>query len=225
MRRRHHQLAAGGVTLTLLGALVLTGCGGAGSKDAAPKESAGVSDGTPSSAPSSSTPSSSAAAAATDRPKVVMPADVRHVYEGGRTGDPVKDAVLADNARNLEAIDTAITGDRASTEPALRFYNKDKALLAVADYIESYYAENRSFVGTTRYYRRDVTVGGGTATLTYCADATQTYPKDRRTGKVDRSVPGSASDYTFFTERLRKNDNGVWQSFDVTSGPGADKCA
>ncbi|MFE9371790.1 hypothetical protein ACFYM2_18740 [Streptomyces sp. NPDC006711] len=217
MRRRHHQVAAGGVTLTLLGALVLTGCGGAGSKDAAPKESAGVSDGTPS--------ASAPAAAVTDRPKVVMPADVRHVYEGGRTGDPVKDAVLADNARNLEAIDTAITGDRASTEPALRFYNKDKALLAVADYIKSYYAENRSFVGTTRYYRRDVTVSAATATLTYCADATQTYPKDRRTGTVDRSVPGSASDYTFFTERLRKNDNGVWQSFDVTSGPGADKCA
>ncbi|MFG2722946.1 hypothetical protein ACGFW5_32295 [Streptomyces sp. NPDC048416] len=218
---RNHRTTTAAAALAAAGALLLTGCGG-GSKGGDSKKIAGA-DSTSS---ASATPSASASAPAdaADRPKIVMPADVKHVYEGGKTGDPVKDAVLADNAQNLEAIDTAITGDQASTESALKYYNKDKALIAAADYIKSYYVENRSFAGTTRYYHRNVTVSGESAALSYCADATQTYPKDRKTGKVDRSVPGSASDYTFFTEQLQKNDKGVWQSVNVTSGPGGTKC-
>ncbi|MEU9196258.1 hypothetical protein [Streptomyces hundungensis] len=219
---RNHKATTAAAALAAAGALLLTGCG-AGSKGGDdPKKIAGADTG----ASASASPSASASGAAevANRPKVVMPADVEHVYEGGTTGDPVKDAVLADNAQNLEAIDTAITGDQKSSEAALKFYNKDKALLAVADYIKSYYADNRSFVGTTRYYQRQVTVTGGTATLSYCADATQTFPKDRKTGKVDRSVAGSATDYTFFTEQLQKNDKNVWQSVSIISGSGAKKC-
>ncbi|MEV5939117.1 hypothetical protein [Streptomyces sp. NPDC051994] len=218
---RNHKATTAAAALAAAGALLLTGCGGS-SKGGDSKKIAGA--GSTSSASATPSASASAAADAANRPKVVLPADVKHVYEGGKTGDPVKDAVLADNAQNLEAIDAAITGDQSSAGAALKFYNKDKALLAVADYIKSYYVENRSFVGTTRYYQRQVTANGATAALSYCADATQTYPKDRKTGKVDRSVPGSASDYTFFTEQLQKNDKGVWQSVSITSGPGAKKC-
>ncbi|MFJ8308951.1 MULTISPECIES: hypothetical protein [unclassified Streptomyces] len=215
---RNHKATTAAAALAAAGALLLTGCGG-DSKGADSKKIAGSDSGS-----SSASPSAPAPAAVADRPKIAMPSDVKHVYEGGKTGDPVKDAVLADNAQNLEAIDAAITGDQTSAEPALKFYNKDKALIAVSAYIKPFYDEGRSFVGTTRYYQRQVTVKDTTATLSYCADATQTYPKDRKTGKVDRSVAGSASDYTFFTEQLQKNDKGVWQSVGITSGPGAKKC-
>ncbi|MFG3286089.1 hypothetical protein [Streptomyces sp. NPDC048111] len=216
---RNHKATTAAAALAAAGALLLTGCGGSkgGAKEIAGADSTSSASATPSA-------SASAAADAGNRPKVVMPPDVKHVYEGDKTGDPAKDAVLADNAQNLEAIDMAITGDQAASEAALKFYNKDKELLAVADYIKSYSADNRSFAGTTRYYQRQVTVNGAKASLSYCADATQTFPKDRKTGKVDRSVAGSASDYTFFTEQLQKNDKGVWQSVSITSGPGAKKC-
>ncbi|MFI6688354.1 hypothetical protein [Streptomyces sp. NPDC050485] len=62
----------------------------------------------------------SVSAVVPDRPEAVMAADVKHVYEQVNTGDPVKDAVLADNARNPEAIDAAMTGSQTSAEPALR---------------------------------------------------------------------------------------------------------
>ncbi|MFE9406751.1 hypothetical protein ACFYNY_34150 [Streptomyces sp. NPDC006530] len=210
-----HRTSTATAALMLAGALCLNACGSGGTH--APAAKKGASTGTTSAAPSAS-------ALAGNRPKVVLPAEVKHVYEEVGTGDPVTAAVLEDNARNLEAIDAAITGDRASAERALKFYNQDKALVAVAAYIDSYYDEGRSFVGTTRYYHRHVTLKGATAALSYCADATQTFPKDRRTGKVDRSVAGSAADYTAFTEQLRKNDQGVWQSVEITSGPGAKTC-
>ncbi|MFI6688352.1 hypothetical protein [Streptomyces sp. NPDC050485] len=217
---RNHTVATAVAALTAAGTLLLTACGGGGSKEFDSKKMAGADSGSSGSA--SAAPSVSAAMS--DRPKVEMPADVKHVYEEVNTGDRVKDAVLADNARNLEAIDAAITGSQSSAEAALKFYNKDNALIAVSAYIKPFYDEGRSFVGTTRYYHRQVTVKDATATLSYCADATQTFPKDRKTGKVDRSVAGSASDYTFFTEQLHKNDKGVWQSVGITSGPGAKKC-
>ena len=158
---RNHKATTAAAALAAAGALLLTGCGGS-SKGGDSKKIAGADSGSSASA----TPSASASAAAADaadRPKIVMPADVKHVYEGGKTGDPVKDAVLADNAQNLEAIDAAITGDQTSAGAALKFYNKDNALIAVSAYIKPFYDEERSFVGTTRYYQRQVTVKGATA--------------------------------------------------------------
>lgn len=170
-------------------------------------------------------PSASATADNIDRPEITLPKDVKYEFEGSETGDPKKDAVLRDNQYNLQAIDYAITVDKGDAEKPLKFYNKGSALVSAASYIKGYYDDDRSFIGTTRYYDRDVTIlKDGAATLTYCADATKTYPKDRKTGKVNKSIEPSAADYTFFSERLEKNDKGVWQASSVTSGPGEKKC-
>ncbi|WAL95939.1 hypothetical protein [Streptomyces sp. Je 1-369] len=91
-----------------------------------------------------------------DRPEIKLPEVVENVFEGGETGDPKKDAVLADNARRLDAIDEAVTVD-AKTHPALKFYSSGEALLTAADYIQGFRKEGKSFVGTTRYYDRRVT--------------------------------------------------------------------
>ncbi len=205
--------------LATVTALLLTACGsGSDSKDE--DKIAGADT-----ASRSASPSASPSDDGIDRPKVELPSDVKNVFEGGPSGDATKDAVLADNERNLEVIDAAITGDVKSAEPALKFYNKGSALISAASYIQSFYDDGRSFIGTTRYYDRQVTlVKDGAATLTYCQDSTKTYPKDRKTKKVDRSISASADDYAFFSERLEKNAKGVWQSVNVTSGPGAKKC-
>ncbi|MER5304344.1 hypothetical protein ABT039_33445 [Streptomyces lasiicapitis] len=206
--------------LTTAAALSLSACGG-GDGDSKGDEKI---EGAGSTASEKASPSASADERS-DRPKVDMPKGVSNVFEGGATGDAKKDAVLADNARNLDAIDVAITVGGKSSQKALKFYNKGKALIATASYIQGYYDDGKSYVGATRYYDRQVTFHGvSEATVTYCADATKTYPKDRKTGKVDRSIPESANDYTFFNERLKKNAKGVWQSVDVLSETGAKKC-
>ncbi|MDN3246209.1 hypothetical protein [Streptomyces sp. ZSW22] len=213
--------ATAAAALTAAVTLLLSGCGGSDSEDSGKDKIAGADTG----ASASASPTPSPSDDGIERPEVRLPQGVKDVFEDGETGDEEKDAVLADHERNMTAIDAAITGDQAAAQPAVKFYNKDAALLSAAEYIQSFYDNDRSFVGTTRYYKREVTLlKDGAAALTYCIDGTKTYPKDRKTGKVDKSIPASADDYTFVTERLEKNDQGVWQSAKVTSGAGAEKC-
>ncbi|MEV6751781.1 hypothetical protein [Streptomyces sp. NPDC051214] len=218
MNRRPTLLAA--TALTAAAVLSLAACGGGDGDSKESDKIAGAESGE-----MRESPSPTASEDGIDRPEITLPKSVKYAFEGGSTGDKTKDAVLADNERNLKAIDSAITVGEDSAQAALKFYNEDKALVSAASYIKSFYDDDRSFVGTTRYYQREVNLrADDTAALTYCADATKTYPMDRKTKKVDRSAPASADDYTFFSEQLKKNSEGVWQSVNVTSGPGAKKC-
>ncbi|MFA3873601.1 hypothetical protein ABS735_07915 [Streptomyces sp. MMCC 100] len=203
-------------------ALLLTGCGGSDSDDSGKDDIAGADTGA--SASASPSPSASAGEDGVDRPEIKLPKDIVNVFEGGETGDPKKDAVLADNERRVNSIDEAIVVD-AEKHPALEFYSKDDALMSAATYIKSFYDNNRSFTGKTRYYEREVTFAkDGSATVTYCMDSTDTYPKDRKTGKVDRSVKASPNDYVFYNTRLEKNAEGVWQTTSVSSTEAAERC-
>ncbi|MFI1679266.1 hypothetical protein [Streptomyces sp. NPDC020607] len=210
MNRRPTLLAA--ATMTTAAVLSLSACGG-GDGDSTDKIAGADSD---ASGKKKESPSPKASDDGIDRPEIKLPKDVKNVFEGDKTGGPKKDAVLADNARRLDAIDEAVTVD-AKTHPALKFYSSGEALLTAADYIQGFRKEGKSFVGTTRYYDRRVTfLKEGVAAVAYCQDSTKTYPKDLKTGKVDRSIPESADDYGFYNTRLRKNAKGVWQTESVT---------
>jgi hypothetical protein len=218
MRTRTTTAAA--TALTAAVALLLTGCGGSDTADKKDDDKiAGADTGA-----GSANPSASAPADDIDRPEIKLPADVNNVFEETQTGDAKKDAILADNERRINSIDEAITVD-AKKYPALKFYSKDDALASAASYIMSFRNENRSFTGETRYYDREVTFHkDGVASVTYCMDATRTYPKDGTTDKVDRSVKASPSDYVFYSTRLEKNAKGVWQTATVSSTEAAKRC-
>ncbi|UFQ15953.1 MULTISPECIES: hypothetical protein [Streptomyces] len=217
MNRRPAALLAA-ATMTAAVVFSLTSCGG-GSTDSEGKDKiAGADDGASKSA------SPSASDDGIDRPRINLPKDVKDVFEGGRTGDPKKDAVLADNARRISSVTEAVTVD-AEKHPALKFYSTGDALLSAANHVKGFYKKNKSFVGTTRYYDRKVTfLKDGAAAVTYCMDATKTYPKDRKSGKVDRSIPASAQDYSFYNTRLEKNEEGVWQTTSVLTTVAAKRC-
>ncbi|MGW0865429.1 hypothetical protein [Streptomyces sp. NPDC002611] len=218
MRTRTTTAAA--TALTAAVALLLTGCGGS---DTADKKDSGDKIAGADAGSGSSNPSASAPADDIDRPEIKLPADVENVFEGGTTGDPVKDAVLADNERMINSIDEAVTVD-ADKHPALKFYSKDDALLAAATYVQSFYESGTSWAGETRYYDREVTLDGETsATMTYCGDETKSNSKDRKTKKVKRAS-GSADDYVSYNARMEKNTKGVWQTVKVTSERGSEKC-
>ncbi|AKZ57408.1 conserved exported protein of unknown function [Streptomyces ambofaciens ATCC 23877] len=217
MRTRPTTTAAAALTAAV--ALMLSGCG-SDTDDSGKDKIAGADTG----ASASATPSASASEDGIERPEIKLPSDVQNVFEGGSTGDAKKDAVLADNERRVNSIDEAIVVD-ADKHPALEFYSKGDALMSAATYIKSFYDNDRSFTGKTRYYDREVTFAkDGSATVTYCMDATDTYPKNRKTGKVDRSVESSPSDYAFYNTRLEKNSEGVWQTTSVSSTEAAERC-
>ncbi|MFE1525190.1 hypothetical protein [Streptomyces rochei] len=205
--------------LTAAVTLLLSGCGGSDSEDSGKDEIAGADTG----ASASASPSPSASADGVDRPEIKLPSDVKNVFEGGSTGDPVKDAVLADNERMINSIDEAITVD-AEEHPALKFYSKDNALIAAASYVQSFYEAGTTWTGSTRYYDREVTLSGeNAATVTYCGDETKSYSKDRKTKEV-KKTPGDADDYVSYSARVQRNADGVWQTTNVVSERGAEKC-
>jgi hypothetical protein len=211
--------ATAAAALTAAVTLLLSGCGGSDSEDSGKDKIAGADTG----ASASASPSPSASEDGIDRPEIKLPSDVKNVFEGDATGDPVKDAVLADNERMINSIDEAITVD-AEEHPALKFYSKDNALIAAASYVQSFYEAGTTWTGSTRYYDREVTLSGeNAATVTYCGDETKSYSKDRETKEV-KKTPGDADDYVSYSARVQKNADGVWQTTNVVSERGSEKC-
>ncbi|MFE2354934.1 hypothetical protein [Streptomyces parvulus] len=206
------------LVLTAVAALTLSGCGGEDNSSDREGRAASASAGDgPSASPSSSD------SMADGRPGIELPADAKNVFEGERTGDPVKDAVLADNALSINAVDEAIFKGSADTN-ALGFYNVGKALSSSITYVQGYIDDNDTWIGVTRYFDRKVTLRGtDQAYVTYCSDESKSYIKNRKSGKVDRSA-ASADSYVLYNTALTKNTAGVWQTTEISSKRGDDAC-
>ncbi|MET9912728.1 hypothetical protein ABZZ74_39105 [Streptomyces sp. NPDC006476] len=215
MNRRSLPVAA---ALTAAAALLLTACGGGGGNSKANDKIAGADTG------SSATASPSASASsASERPKIALPSDLNLIFEDTKTGDSVKDAVLADNAERMRAVDAAITG----TDPkgqALAFYNTGKALEAALSWVAEFKQAGATLTGVARYYDRTVTLTGkSSATLTFCADESKGYSKDKKTNKIAKT-PVTKNSYVLYNTSLDKNAEGVWQTSQIISVRGAAKC-
>ncbi|MFF2847188.1 hypothetical protein ACFVT5_12715 [Streptomyces sp. NPDC058001] len=216
MNRRSTLLTV--ATLTTAATLALSACGG---DDKAPDDKI---SGAETSAKESATPSTSASEpAGAGRPDITLPGDLKLTFEGAKTGDAVKDAVLADNEQRMRAVDAAITGTDAKGE-ALAFYNTGKALEAALDWVGQFKKANATMTGEARYYDRTVTLKGKTsAVLTFCADESKGFSKDKKTGEISKT-PVTKNSYVFYNTRLDKNGAGVWQTSQIISTRGASSC-
>ncbi|MGC0331657.1 hypothetical protein RKD23_004647 [Streptomyces sp. SAI-170] len=211
-RRLRHVPALTAVTAVLL---VLTGCGGGSDASKADDNRAGVN--------TDVSPSPSPTKAVTNRPEITLPSDLKLVFEDGRTGDPVKDAVLADSAERMRAVDAAITGTDPKGE-AIGYYNTGKALEAALSWVAQFKDAGATITGEVRYYDREVTLKGqNSATLTFCADEGKGFSKDKKTGEVART-PVTENSYVLYNTSLDKNADGVWQTSQVLSARGAARC-
>ncbi|CAM5270395.1 hypothetical protein [Streptomyces griseomycini] len=216
MKRRSLPVAA---AFAATAALLLTACGGEDGSSKANDEIAGADTGKTGKSPSP-------AAAATDsaqRPEVELPKDVTNTFDGWKTGDAAKDAVLADASRRIDALAYAITqGD--PEEPVLGFYYKDDALLGAADWVQEFVKAKKSMTGETRYFKPNVNVyEKDKATLTYCSFEGEAFVKDRQTGKAEKT-PVTDNSYLLYSTRLEKSDKGVWQTAVLNSERGNDSC-
>ncbi|AYG81178.1 hypothetical protein DWB77_03320 [Streptomyces hundungensis] len=218
--RRLTKATTASTALALAGALLLTGCGGGSKGDVSDKSAA-----SPSASPSPAAPSAtaSAPAVAENRPKVTLPEGETLAFDPETTGDPVKDAVLRDNAEYVRAVDEAIAGQDAKA-PKVAFYAKDDALVGAMQWIAAVTKQGVSITGTIRYLDRQVSIRqDGAATLMYCGDETKGFTKDRKTGKVN-VTPANGDSYISYALVLRKNDKGVWQATKLSSVRGDKKC-
>ncbi|MDQ0751006.1 hypothetical protein QF034_005237 [Streptomyces africanus] len=216
MNRRPTLLAA--LTLTAAAALTLSACGSDDSSKGKDNDKiAGADAGAGKASPSESAPQ------AAGRPKIKLPSDLTMTFEGGKTGDAVKDAVLADNAERMRSVNAAIAGTDPKAE-ALNFYNTGRALEAAAIWVDKFKKANLGITGTIRYYDRTVTLDGSkAASVVFCADESKGYAKDLKTNKPKVTTP-SDEDFILYNTRLEKNSDGVWQTARIVSTAGAKQC-
>lgn len=205
--------------LTVSAALLLTACGSGGGDGSSSDEIAGADTaGTP-----SASPSASASADGIERPEIKLPSDMKLVFEGRRTGDGTKDAILADNERTVSTVWQAMAyGDVKKS--GMAFYYTDDALVGVYEYAKGAIAKKTSWAGTLRYYNRQVTVfDKESAALTYCVDESKADLKNRETNKL-QGTETTPDSYVFYNLGLKKNADGVWQTRDLAEDRGAQKC-
>lgn len=218
-----HTRFGAGLALFVAASMSLTACGGDSDSGSDSKDK--IKGAETSTQPTSPKPSASSTPMddGIDRPEIKLPADVHNVFEDTTTGDPKKDAVLADNAHAITAIDEAVTnGD--PKRPALKFYLKDAGLLSALQYFKTYYEADLTYTGTTRYYDRRVTfLKDGSALVNYCSDESKANSKNRKTNVVQKHTPGPR-DYGYYTSQLAKNELGVWQTIKMSSEGGEEKC-
>ncbi|MFD3586466.1 hypothetical protein [Streptomyces sp. NPDC058683] len=159
----------------------------------------------------------------TGRPKFELPADLTLTFEDSRTGDPVKDAVLADSAEGVRATDAAIAGTDPKGE-GIAYYNTGKALEATLSWVAQWKKADATITGVARYYDRKVTLTSKTsAILTFCGDESKGFSRDKKTKKIDKT-PVTKNSYVSYNTRLDKNADGVWQTSQIISVRGAARC-
>ncbi len=214
MNRRSLPVAA---ALAAAAALLLSACG-SDDEPAGNDKIAGAEQGDKSSPSPSGTPAGSA-----DRPEIKLPADVKDSFEGWKTGDATKDAVLSDAANAKTAVNVAATS-RDTDEPAMSFYNQGDALRDAAKWVQWFVDNKTTYTGTIRYYSPKIELfDSKSAGVVYCSDESKAYNKDPETGKIDKT-PATKKSFILYNTRLEKNDAGVWQTTDIVSQRGHKTC-
>ncbi|MCF3125334.1 hypothetical protein IPZ68_37425 [Streptomyces arenae] len=217
MNRRPALLAA--AALTTAAVLSLSACG---SGDGESKDSDKIA-GADSGSEAKKSPSPKASADGIDRPKVVVPGDVKLEFAPEKTGDAKADAILRDNAEYWRAVVESID-KRDPKSDAVRFYSKGAGLLGTIEWSGNFTKSDLTLAGTVRFTDRKVTFSkDGSAGLTYCSDESKGYTKDRKTKKKN-VTPASKDSYILYNDRLRKNADGVWQLTNSTSEMGSAQC-
>ncbi|MFD4764629.1 hypothetical protein ACFWOJ_39305 [Streptomyces sp. NPDC058439] len=215
MNRRSLPIAT---ALTAAAALLLTACGGEEGKPKANDKIAGVDKGE-----TASTPTTATSSPAIERPEIKLPKDVTETFEGWKTGDSTKDAILTDASRAQSAVTYAVTQGNPD-EPSLAFYQQGDALVGSLNWVKEIVDMGTTFTGSVRYYAPKIEVfDGKTAGVVYCSDESKAYNKDRKSGKVDES-PATSNSYVLYSTRLEKSDQGIWQTTKLISKRGSDGC-
>ncbi|MGW7818693.1 hypothetical protein ACWGLF_11250 [Streptomyces puniciscabiei] len=207
-------LTATATAFAMTGALLLTACGGGGSKSTEGIKGADV---------GSASPSASASAATNvKRPTIKLPSSFQLTFEGWTSSDADEQAVLNDAREQLRAGYAAIISDEPDGGDALSFYDTATGLSQDQQWIGTYTDKNLTVFGKLPAYDAKAALLGNNRTraaLTYCTDESKAYTRDRKTNKVEGN-PAGTNPKVLYTVTLRKNSDGVWQNVSTQSKRG-----
>ncbi|WP_369248410.1 hypothetical protein [Streptomyces sp. R41] len=215
VKRRSLPVAA---ALAATAALLLTACGGGGDKSSDNDKIAGADQGDTASASPSASPSDSI-----NRPDLTLPGDITETFQGWKTGDATKDAILADAGRAQTAVTYAVVKGDPKSE-ALSFYQAGTALPGSQDWVKTIVDSGSTFTGAVRYYSPNLEVfDKKSAGLSYCSDESKAFNKNRKTQKIDKT-PATNDSYVLYSTRLEKTEKGIWQTTKLVSERGNKTC-
>ncbi|WUM81910.1 hypothetical protein OG485_24990 [Streptomyces sp. NBC_00328] len=214
MNRRSLPVAA---ALAATTALLLTACGGGDSSKGNDKIAGADQGGTGSASPSAS------ASDSITRPDLTLPGDIKETFQGWKTGDATKDAIMADAGHAQTAVTYAVVEGDPDSE-ALSFYQAGSALPGSQDWVKTIVDSGSTFTGAVRYYSPKLDVfDKQSAGLSYCSDESKAFNKNRKTKKVDKT-PANDDSYVLYSTRLEKNGKGIWQTTKLVSDRGNKTC-
>ena len=204
-------------------ALLLSGCGSTSKTAVAdPTSISGAQSATP-------TPTPSPSPSVSMPPAAVLPAGFSIVVDGGTTGNPAKDAVLAANLSFYQAEYQAIGKQNADDSLYQQWTGQKDAMFdaraATKAFIESLVSKNITVVGVLRIYDEKVqSLTSTDADLTWCEDQSGGHAKNVKTGVVDNSAP-DRTDFHYYESQLSKNSQGRWITVAIKSIEGDPRCS
>jgi hypothetical protein len=174
-------------------------------------------------APGTTQPASASTAPPAPEPVFHLPPGVRLVFEDDKTGDAVKDAVVADAERLIKAVDQAI-GRADPVDPALRTYAVGDGAVAWGSDVRLFKRLGHTVTGTDRYYRWTVTMSTPRrAVVDFCEDQRYVYDQVIKTGKVLKTTP-SLNSFLWYGTVFERSPSGVWQNVRRVVKRGAAQC-
>ncbi|WP_327409188.1 hypothetical protein OG458_19070 [Streptomyces sp. NBC_01281] len=199
-------------------ALLLTACGSGDDSSKGNGKIAGADQG--------GSPSTSASASSPEhvqRPDLTLPGDIKETFQGWKTGDATKDAILEDAGHAQTAVTYAVTKGDPKAE-ALAFYQAGTALPGSRDWVKTIVDSGSTFTGAVRYHSPKLDVfDKESAGLSYCSDESKAFNKDRKTQAIEKT-PTSKDSYVLYSTRLERNSDGIWQTTKLVSERGNKTC-
>lgn len=203
------------VALAPAAALLLTACG-----STTPKASSSITGANDGSAASAS-PSPSAAAPA-GAPAITLPSDVTVDIVSPAPGDATVNAAVADLEYAIRALQYGYSRGSGQVAPMRYAYGQDAGIYW-SKLIKRYRDDGNTLTGTDRFYDLKVTpTGATTASGTYCENQRDSFAKNIKTGKIDRTEP-SDDDFFLNSVKLAKTQ-GVWKVSEVSWKRGDRSC-
>lgn len=136
------------------------------------------------------------------------------------TGDPEKDAVLADRQQSIQAVQMAIVNQDPLDEKFLYYYEVEAAA-QTQKYIQDHVDANARTTGSLRFYKPVVNVSDTkNALLVYWEDQSKAFDPHPKSNKIDKR-PVNRNSHILCSLLLRTNDLGAWAVVELTLREGA----
>ncbi|MEV7195320.1 hypothetical protein AB0N81_26470 [Streptomyces sp. NPDC093510] len=212
--------------LAATAALLLTGCGSGddgGSKDK--DKIAGADDGS-AKPKKSADPSGAPAADKPDGVDVSLPKSMNLVFDWAKPKDKDEAAAMNDAANFFRAIYRGVD-KRTDKEAAVTAYATGGGLHYAKTQINSWIDGGWTADGTLRHYQATTrsTPNGKSVEVAFCADASNFYGKEIKTGKILKTEK-SIKDFDHYKIVMVKypTGGGLWQASKVFVETKAEKC-